>query len=203
MHFISSAVLGLVVEWLAVAALFSGDAPARPSRGAPAIEFAGYHAMEKSAWVILADREKTEVSSWMKVGQEWKGIRLTRIDEKGESVFLTKGTESWVVQVRKGRGEEEAMAATRCPSGFTLLRGDVTGTEDTWVYSADAVVQFGQAVLSALTGVMIVEGDTIRGHLPLGSVDGHSIEADEATVRVIDGQSVLVAGRLGIKFSKK
>jgi hypothetical protein len=190
----------LVVGALALAVSWAADAPVGR---APAVEFAAFHATEKSAWVILADRETKEVSSWMAVGQEWRGFRVTRIAEDGESVQVTKGAESWVVRLKQGRVTESKTAQPRGPSGFTLLRGEVRWEEGTWIYSEDAVVQFGEAVLSAITGAMEVEGDTIRGHLSLDAVDGRRIEADEATTRMIDGQSVLVAGRLGIKFSTR
>ncbi len=170
---------------------------------APPLEFVGYHTTEKSAWVILVHRETKEVSSWVELGHEWKGIRVARLDEPREMLVLTKEAMSWDVPLKQGRARSAAPTPSRGPEGFKLLRGDVTWTDATWVYSEDAVVQFGQAVLSALTGVMVVEGGTIRGHLSLESIDGRSIEADEATARMIDGRSVLVVGKLGIMFSQK
>eukprot|EP01012_Entosiphon_sulcatum_P068440 TRINITY_DN98651_c0_g1_i1.p1 TRINITY_DN98651_c0_g1~~TRINITY_DN98651_c0_g1_i1.p1 ORF type:complete len:239 (-),score=20.30 TRINITY_DN98651_c0_g1_i1:130-846(-) len=200
MHSIFAFLRGLVASWLAMAALFAGDEPARRT---PVVEFAGYTAVEKSAWVILTDRETKEVSSWMQVGQEWKGYRIAQIDGNGERIGLTKGTESWVIPLKKEKVTEETMGRNRGPNGFTLLRGDVNWTNGRWIYSADAVVQFGPAVLSAVTGVMTVEGDTIRGHLSLDSVDGRSIEAEEATAKLVDGHPMLVAGNLGVKISIK
>lgn len=191
-----------VFRWLWFAWMVVGWSPgAEPSASASAIiwELAGFHTRGSAAWVVIADRTTKEVSPWLKVGQTWREFRVDRIGADGQEADLVRGTERRVVTLRRA----QVGAAPRGPEGFNLLRGTVTKIEGTWVYSEDAVVQFGHAVLSALTGVMEVEGNTIRGHLSLEAVDGRSIEADEATARYVDGRPVLVVGKVGLLLSEK
>lgn len=203
MNFISSNLLRLVVLLFLSSPLISAQELKKTTPAPHPIEYAGYHTQGKSVFVILANRETNEVSSWLRAGQEWKGIRVDSIDEKNETISVAKGTESFVIPLKKGRITDGKTAQLHSPVGFNFIRGDCQWIDGKRVCSSDAVVQFGSDVLSATTGVMVLEGDVIRGNLSVDSAEGKTIEADAATARLVNGQAVLIAGKMRIILPKK
>ncbi|MCX6953818.1 MAG: hypothetical protein NTV51_16845 [Verrucomicrobia bacterium] len=174
-----------------------------PSLLAHTLEFAGFSSVGKSVSVVLSDGETREVSSWMKIGQEWKGFVVTHIDAQGRSIIVTKAGESLVVPLKSAHVKEGKMAPSQGLIGFNLLRGACTWVDGKWVYSPDAMVQFGGGILSATSGVMIAEGEAILGNLSLDYTDGRMMEAENGKAVLMEGTPVLLGGKMRITLPKR
>lgn len=167
------------------------------------LEFAGFFSTGSSRQIILFDTETKEVSSWLQVGQEWRGYRVRSFDDKAWTITVTKNDESFVVPLKTDRVVDGKSSPNRGLTWFNLIRGDCKRIDGKWVYSSDAILQFGNRILSATTGVMTSDENEIRGNLSVDSVDGKTTELDDATVKLVNGSPVVTAKKVRFRLPEK
>lgn len=129
----------------------------------PSPEFAGYFSAGPDVGFILVDPTSNESSSWLKLGESWRGYRPISFDAPREILVVAKDAGTLQLKLRPSK-------VVHSGSLPKLLKGSFSVAGDTIVYSADAEISVSPIfTVRAFNGTMTyssVDG-TIRGELAI------------------------------------
>lgn len=146
---------------------------------------------ENSA-IVLSDREAKQTSPWLKVGGDWRGYQVIKIDPTGETAVLRQNGVEFVLSLRASRVAESKPTTAAPPEHtLTLLKGTSSVNDGVVTYSTDAVLKFGGSIITADEGVMKFDGSTLSGDLFVETERG-TLTAKNASMTISKGSPVIM-----------
>ncbi len=153
---------------------------------------AGVSRIGKQQLFVLYDAAAKEPSSWMKIGESWKGITLQSYDDENEVLTIKIGETVGRLRLKEAKVLDDQSLPR-------MLKGSSKVVGETIIYSAGSEVQIApKFIVTATKGEMTFDAkeNVLRGDLVIDTGEDFLVVADAGMVRMKNGRPIVSAKKL-------